>query len=450
MRNYFILDGVDSRDFGVYISGQGTFSAPQKAYTFYNIPGRNGALLGNEHRLENISVSYEAFIYSNFDENIAAFRTFLLSLNGYKRLTDSYHPDEYRMAVYVGPFEPKVQRTNDCGSFTITFACKPQRWLMSGDTVYSWVNGGEQVVSGYYLRVYVPKLDSTYFHWAYDYHTTSVITSSSNVPVTPDNPKSLAQFRNVVVYFNGSIVYNKSIPWCTRATLDFLTGTGSIYCEVVSVPKTGWTAEGNNIYSRTLAYDDVKAISHYSKAMTSTFLQYVQYGFYYNSGDNKLYVKDTRFNNNVSSFMAWVSSASVMMDVELPSAETFTVEAFTPTYPAVQFMNVTGTSQHETFYMKYTDSDSMSNPTAFPSQPLIRVYGNGSFTMDGITVTVSSASSYTDIDCEAMDCYEGSTNRNNDVSFSTYDFPTLQPGDNAVTIISGITAVEITPRWWQV
>ena len=49
MRNYFILDGVDSREFGVYLSGQGTFGAPSKAYTYHDVPGRNGALIGTEN-----------------------------------------------------------------------------------------------------------------------------------------------------------------------------------------------------------------------------------------------------------------------------------------------------------------------------------------------------------------------------------------------------------------
>ena len=89
MRNWLTFGGKDSRDFGVYISGQGTFTAPEKAYTFYAVPGRNGALIGNERRLENIQVSYECFIYSNFKQNVADFRTYLLSLDGYQELTDA-------------------------------------------------------------------------------------------------------------------------------------------------------------------------------------------------------------------------------------------------------------------------------------------------------------------------------------------------------------------------
>ena len=74
MRNYFTFDGVDSRSFGVYISGQGTFKAPARSYDAIEIPGRNGELLGIDSRLGNVELTYPAFIYSNFAENIAAFR----------------------------------------------------------------------------------------------------------------------------------------------------------------------------------------------------------------------------------------------------------------------------------------------------------------------------------------------------------------------------------------
>ena len=134
MRNYFILDGVDSREFGVYLSGQGTFGAPSKAYTYHDVPGRNGALIGSEKRFNNIEVTYPAFIYANFKQNISDFRNFLLSRDGYVRLKDTYNSGEFRLASYVGAFEPDVTKRNDAGSFDITFNCMPQRWLVSGET----------------------------------------------------------------------------------------------------------------------------------------------------------------------------------------------------------------------------------------------------------------------------------------------------------------------------
>lgn len=142
MRNFLTFDGVDCRDFGVYISGQGTFSAPARAYEMQEIPGRNGALIGYDAHLQNTELTYQAFVYSNFRESIRGFRNFLLSRVGYKRLIDTYHPDEYRMACYVGPFEPDVLSDNKAGSFELMFTCKPQRYLLSGENVITMTATG--------------------------------------------------------------------------------------------------------------------------------------------------------------------------------------------------------------------------------------------------------------------------------------------------------------------
>lgn len=235
MRNYFTLNGVDSRSFGVYISGQGTFSAPRREYNMVPIPGRNGDLVGNEKRFGNLELRYQAFIYTNFKQNIRDFRNFLLSLIGYQKLIDTYHPDEFRMALYEGEFEPEVEPKNDAGQFDIVFNCKPQRFLLTGETVTT------------------------------------------------------------------------------------LTANGTI-----------------------------------------------------------------------------------------------------------------------------------TNPTRFASQPLLRVYGTGQLGVNSDTITISEADVYTDIDCEMMDCFKGTTNRNSKVSFSGNNFPTFRSGSNSISLGTGITMVEITPRWWRI
>lgn len=158
MRNYFILDGVDSREFGVYLSGQGTFGAPSKAYTYHDVPGRNGALIGSEKRFNNIEVTYPAFIYANFRQNISDFRNFLLSRDGYARLEDTYNRDEFRLVSYAGAFEPEVTKKNDAGSFNIVFNCMPQRWLMSGEVTIAGsprtIQNNTQFPSKPLIRVY--------------------------------------------------------------------------------------------------------------------------------------------------------------------------------------------------------------------------------------------------------------------------------------------------------
>lgn len=135
MRNYFTLAGRDSRDFGVYISGSGTFNAPAREQTAYPVPGRNGDIIIDGGRFQNGQLIYPAFIYSDFKNNLQAFRNYVLSLNGYQNLVDSYHPDEIRQVYLDGAFEVEAQTRNDAGQFNIAFACKPQRLLASGQTV---------------------------------------------------------------------------------------------------------------------------------------------------------------------------------------------------------------------------------------------------------------------------------------------------------------------------
>ena len=142
MRNFFFFDNKDSRDFGVYISGQGTFSAPARSYNVVQIPNRSGDLLGIGSRLENVSLTYPAFIYRDFETNLAALRAFLLAHEGYFKLQDTYHPDEYRKAYFPGPFEPEVTSRNNAGSFDLTFICKPQRFLVSGDDTKTFTANG--------------------------------------------------------------------------------------------------------------------------------------------------------------------------------------------------------------------------------------------------------------------------------------------------------------------
>lgn len=136
-RNYLIIDGKDSRDFNLYISGDGTYLSPEKNVEEVTIPGRNGTLLFEEgtygQSYSNVEVTYRAFIFPEFSRNIEALRSFLLTRQGYFRLEDTYHPDEFRLASFKGPLEPDMHQTLYTGEFDITFNCKPQRFLKSGE-----------------------------------------------------------------------------------------------------------------------------------------------------------------------------------------------------------------------------------------------------------------------------------------------------------------------------
>lgn len=232
---YLIFDGKSTGEFGVWISGGGTFDAPARDVEMISVPGRDGDLFFDNGRFRNISVSYPAFISNRFQPRMDDFRAWLCSHVGYFRLEDTYHPDEFRRAMFKASLGVSTAPRNIAGRFTLSFDCKPQRWLKSGE--------------------------------------------------------------------NG---------------------------------------------------------------------------------------------------------------------------------------------------IEYSSSGKIYNPTEYGAKPLIRCIGtSGTVTINGTAVTVTGCTAYVDIDCEEMECFEGSTNRNGTTTLVNGAFPVLAPGENAVSF-TGFTKVIVTPRWWRV
>lgn len=138
MGNYLTFDGISTADYGVEISGEGVFDAPARAYEMIEIPGRNGAFSIDQGRFENITVTYPAYNYetnmTDFAESLRDLRNALASRSGYCRLTDTFHPDEYRLGIFKSGLEVKPVKYNTASEFDLKFDCKPQRWLTSGET----------------------------------------------------------------------------------------------------------------------------------------------------------------------------------------------------------------------------------------------------------------------------------------------------------------------------
>lgn len=140
----FVFDGIDSKQYGVYITGQGVFDAPVRDVEMIEIPGRNGAYALDKGRFKNIEVTFPAGMFGNTDgefmQGISDLRNALASRKGYCRLTDEYNPNEYRMAVYKSGLEVSPAQLK-AGQFDITFDCKPQRFLTSGETEQTVTSG---------------------------------------------------------------------------------------------------------------------------------------------------------------------------------------------------------------------------------------------------------------------------------------------------------------------
>ena len=144
--NHLTYDGVDSSSFGVFISGDGVFDAPARRGEMISIPGRNGSLFMDEGVFENITVEYPAFIGTGYEalfrQKLGDLRSWLSSRGNYKRLTDTYHPDEFRLGIFREGLEVNPEVITRAGNFTMKFDCKPQRFLLSGEIPVGFsVNG---------------------------------------------------------------------------------------------------------------------------------------------------------------------------------------------------------------------------------------------------------------------------------------------------------------------
>ena len=98
-----------------------------------------------------------------------------------------------------------------------------------------------------------------------------------------------------------------------------------------------------------------------------------------------------------------------------------------------------------------TNNKTIINPTRFEAAPLLRIYGVGQIGINNSTVTILEADEYTDIDCEIGEAYHDSHAypKNQYVQLSGIDYPKLVPGENYITLGTGVTSVKVTPRWWQ-
>lgn len=92
----------------------------------------------------------------------------------------------------------------------------------------------------------------------------------------------------------------------------------------------------------------------------------------------------------------------------------------------------------------------LHNPTNMTAKPLIKVVsGTGTIIVGSTAVSLAANNGNTIIDCELMDAYEGSQNRNSDLTLLSGSFPELPSGNTTIEVDPGVV-IEITPRWWRI
>lgn len=149
MREAFYFAGASSLEYGIVLTGAEPEAAPQRDMESITVPGRNGGLLRDNGRFENVEVVYHCAITQNFRRRYDALLAHLFSLSSYRRLEDTLHSDFYRMAAFRASISPTVYPQADAGTFDLRFDCKPQKFLKCGD--FPLRISGEQFITNQWM-----------------------------------------------------------------------------------------------------------------------------------------------------------------------------------------------------------------------------------------------------------------------------------------------------------
>ena len=403
-----IFDGESSRNYGVYITGEAVYNAPDREVEMISIPGRNGSFALDKGRFQNIEVSYPAGIFAeteaDFAQAISDFRNLLCSRSGYVRLTDDYNPNEYRMAIYKSGLEVEPAQLK-AGEFNIVFDCKPQRFLTSGETKRSVSSG-------------------------------SSITNPTLFPASP-----LMECKgHGNIYIDGVPIIVRSVPIGDVLISNGLSFTksnmerGTVQEQIVlDVSKLN---TGDNIYvnESTITYN----ISSGWDAFSAVYVQN-------ESGES------------------WTSTCAITSP---------TKAYFRTRIPAQNFNKGTAGTKTYGYWMRWeaedgyvTASKPISIELSYDGANTITIKtkaiedgGQDKYTLSGTIGQITGFSTIVVnntfyIDLEIGEAYFISNNTYTSANYAVQippKLPTLRPGASVITYSNTITNFKLTPRWWKI
>lgn len=420
------FDNVSSRTYGVYITGEAVYNAPERDVEMVEIPGRNGSFALDKGRFQNIEVSYPAGIFADseadFAEAVSDFRNFLCSRKGYVRLTDEYNPNEYRLAIYKSGLEVTPAQLK-AGEFSIVFDCKPQRWLTSGETAVTVANNGTLTnptrfessplleVEGYGtigFNGYEIKL-----HNAAAGNVT-LFNGGSEIEFTTASTSALGWSKTVSANIT-SIANAGDAITCGDVNFAILVATAGHTIDTNTLPAdvtATWALEPSSGAQRIIGYR-----VEFTASQTET-VEVGQYGQFFSEtrAINFLDKRQQVVGTTTLVFAGGISQTNGVLTLEY---------------------GVSCTSTSSNVLVPY-DS-----------------YGKNLFTPR--EVIVESSKSYlgnpTYIDCDLGECYRidgGQIMTLNQYIDLGSDLPKLASGTNTFTKENTITELKVTPRWWKV
>lgn len=408
--NYIEFGGVKSSDYGIYVSGEGTFNAPERDVELIEIPGRNGDFSLDKGRFKNITVTYPVFNYetnlTDFRTRLSDFRNALKSKLGYQRLEDTFHPDEYRMATFVDMIDVNPVMYNTASTIELTFNCKPQRFLKSGETAQAVASGG----------------------------------TITNPTLFESSPLLMARGYGDISFNNRTVTINNTVVGDTILLQPF-SGTVSAYEDygdgLVNTGDTITVAQGSRVKYTLKFKNGIDLIGVIVGDLT---------------GKPFTVTKTMDYSNRMVVLEAVFSKADFTAGTDKTVSSDFTVNIQYTENGLDQSTNMT--LEPGIYYRSNTRTIDVYGYEG-DTRPSIIQYVSIDVRCQQVTAysTVSTLGDPTYIDLDIGEAYKmvngEAVSLNNSVSIGS-TLPTLAVGENTITYPNTITSLEVIPRWWRV
>lgn len=398
--NSITFGNINSADYGIYISGEGVFDAPKRAVEMISIPGRNGALALDQGYYENITVTYPAFNYEpdmdDFRDRLSAFRNALASQIGYQRLSDTFHPNEYRMAVFDEGLDINPIKYNTASQFDIKFDCKPQRFLTSGETETTVSDGDALTNPTEYESSPLLKVEG-YGNISFNNHNINI----ENIALGNVLLRESAQLEQNI-NFNGDLVNTGD-----KVTLKSVSAPVYYWNDIMWIGEFAKTTTENNV-----------TCSGFSG--TPSVVQGVYAYVQFNVGDIQMTYGTA--GDLITHYVAWIQLGN--------SQQIYVAYRLKITYDGAENISISWAIENDPY-------------STYIAGSFGEVRGNSS---------VSALGHPTYIDCDLGECYmykNGEIVSLNGVISLGSDLPTLASGENEITFDNTITEVKVVTRWWK-
>lgn len=418
--NTFTFGGVTSSDFGIYVSGEGLFNAPKRLAEAVSIPGRNGDFILDQGKFENIKVTYRVFNQekdlADFRSKLADLRSALMSQVGYQRLEDTFHPSEYRMAAFIDGVEIEPIKYNTAAEFEITFECKPQRFLKSGETAVS-VTSGDTITNP--TRFEAQPLLECYGYGDIQFNGFKISLENAlmgDVEIVSNSQLSL------VSYDSGN---RQTVLSSVEIPVESFGNIGDSFNALVSTTFAGKVFGAKSISSASITSQPSTGQASITRSGTSVSVPMSGLQISGVTGT------DTSVSYSCGTSITYISSV-------VPGSPSYTI------------------TNTITVQLDYNSATNTITATVSASGTTTLTSSNGtvgsltSFVLDSTTPLLGNP---TYADCEIGECYKIVDDVI--VPLNAYidlgsELPTLASGENEIIYDNTITQLDIVPRWWSV